>query len=726
MTETASRAPESVCRDLRYWCAERAENNAPPGSTCIGCGRRVDQIAARPDPAATARRTPRPRPESAQDAEGAGRRRDIEGLRAVAIALVVVYHLWGDGRISGGVDVFLMISAYLLTSSMIRQGRRFRYPRYLVRRFAGLLPAAATVIATTLVASLFLLPPLRWPGLVRQGMASLGYQQNWALIEMATSYTNTDRHAASPFQHFWSLSIQGQIFVVWPLLLVIGLGLHAALRLPLRAALALVFSFVAVLSFAYAQYALFHDPAAAYFDTFARIWEFALASLLATIRIPPMPRIVAFAAGWTGLIAVVAGGVVVGRMPFPGPAALWPFACAAAVVLAHQPHDRYGAGALLGTRPLVWLGGRAYGLYLWHWPILIFVLTRTRQTAATPVQGALIVVASLVLAEWTTRVVRRTTSTAHVSLFRGVATTMVWVLLVAGLAGGWTVLMNRQAEQAQAQLAQQPIPAQSPVAGPRPTPVEDETGPIAPGDTRIGQDWPETPPPCGSAMSPRPPVEDKMDCDEHVPAVAATKTVLVLGDSHSWQWLTALTPMARAENWHLISINAPGCRVSVLPTEKPGCDAHNAALRDYVLQLHPDVVFTVGTKAQPSGPEEPAAGLIEATAPWRDAGIRVVAIRDNPRWSFQVPDCVQTHSRKDPQCAAERADKLAANSPLDALAGVPGIAVMDLSDVICPQERCRPVIGGAYVYVDDNHLSRTFIGTLRGIFTDRWARAIAP
>ena len=151
-------------------------------------------------------------------------RRDIDGLRAVAILLVVIYHVW-IGRVSGGVDIFLMISAFFLTGSFLRRmqaDRPIEAGRFLISRFRRLMPAAAVVLAATLGVCWVMMPETMWPQLWKEGWASLGYVQNWVLAFDGVDYYAHDAALASPLQHFWSLSVQGQVFVLWALLFLLG------------------------------------------------------------------------------------------------------------------------------------------------------------------------------------------------------------------------------------------------------------------------------------------------------------------------------------------------------------------------------------------------------------------------------------------------------------------------------------------------------------------------
>ena len=206
------------------------------------------ETAAKPLPGATTRdRKPTFRPE-------------VQGLRALAVLMVVAYHVW-LGRVSGGVDIFLLISAFLLTLSFVRKaeaGRPFGLLAHWLHLFKRLLPAAVVVILAVLAGTWLILPQGRWPQVLDQAWASLLYRQNWLLADTAVDYYAQDHAGASPLQHFWSLSIQGQVFILWPLVFAATAAvLNLLSRVPrlqgltYRGLLALVFAAVFAVSLAY-------------------------------------------------------------------------------------------------------------------------------------------------------------------------------------------------------------------------------------------------------------------------------------------------------------------------------------------------------------------------------------------------------------------------------------------------------------------------------------------
>jgi peptidoglycan/LPS O-acetylase OafA/YrhL len=267
-------------------------------------------------------------------------RPELQGLRALAVVLVVVYHVW-VGRVSGGVDVFFLITGFLITGGLHRAAARGGVDVLATwrRQFSRLLPAVTVVLVAGVVAGFWLLPENRWMPTVRETVASLLFLQNWELAHNSVDYAARD-NAASIVQHFWSLSIQGQFYLLAPLVVAgvaiatrrDGADLHRRLTGTLLA--------VGAASFAYSVYLTLVNQPLAYFHSATRIWEFALGGLLALwiSRIEDRPELTPgtrAVLGWGGVAALVSCGILLQvDRAFPGWAALWPTLAAAMVLVA--------------------------------------------------------------------------------------------------------------------------------------------------------------------------------------------------------------------------------------------------------------------------------------------------------------------------------------------------------------------------------------------------------
>ena len=646
--------------------------------------------------------------------------------------MVVAYHVW-LGRVSGGVDIFLLISAFLVTLSFVRKaeaGHPFNLLAHWLHLFKRLLPAAVVVILGVLAGAWLILPPGRWPELLDQAWASLFYGQNWLLAGTAVDYYAQDHASASPLQHFWSLSIQGQVFILWPLvfagcaaLLTLLRRLPAGSRVTYRGLLALVFGAVFAVSLAYSVEQTAANQAYAYFDTRARLWEFALGSLLA-LALPYLKpgKAVRLVLGWAGLAAMVSCGLLLTvDRSFPGFVALWPTLAAAAIIIAGQSGSRYGVDRILSSKPAVTLGDTSYALYLWHWPVLVLALAATGVEAPNLVQGLAIVAASVVLAVLTTRFVEKPLREWRWPQRRAWRTAVVIAACGAVLAGPVAVWQTTISAEESATAAQPRELTPGAVAlSPDNAGTPDPDARIIPGPAALAEDWAGIHSPCVGENATADPILE--GCRQEIPEGGTTKRIVVLGDSHAKQYLAALEPVAAAHGWELVTLLMPACRFGAESAERNAeCNAYNRASAAYVLEHRPDAVFTVASLTLEEAPYEvEVPGYLEGVRPFAEAGIEIVGIRDNPRFTFNMPECVQLNGPHAPECNPSLGESLAETSPLESYRGqLAGLHLMDLSDFICARGVCPAVVGNVYVYKDDNHLTRTYVESMIPMFEER-------
>ncbi|WP_026174549.1 acyltransferase family protein [Acaricomes phytoseiuli] len=645
-------------------------------------------------------------------------RPEVEGLRFVAVFLVVVYHIWFN-RVSGGVDIFLLISAFLMTLQFdwrISSGEPIRLGRHWLKLAKRLLPLAALVIAVVTLLSWWIVPGTRWASVMSEGWASLFYFENWALAANATDYYASNSEA-SPFQHFWSLSLQGQVLILWPLIfLSVALVCRRTGWNP-RAVMAAVFGTIFVASLAFSVWQTQNNQALAYFDLRTRLWEFALGSLVALI-IPllSVPRRARVLLGWAGLILIVTCGMVLQvEQQFPGYLALWPTLAAAMVIVAGDTSSKFGVDRFLSARPVVFMGGNAYGLYLWHWPILVLYLIWRDQEAVSWYKGLAMIVLSLVLAVVTTRFVERPLRQipwVEARWYRSVPVVLGCVLLAAAPLAAWQGYARAQIERV-AQASSEDNPGAIALV-PGFTFQGDPNAPIKPVPTNLDNQWASLPDDCTGRWLPEDP-EVAQGCNSFQPSEAVSKTVMVIGNSHAGQWLPAVRYAAENRGWELISVIKGGCPYSYsTPGLQKDCNLYNQEVTEYIEQARPDAVFIVGTVAAPSSPQETIqAGFGKTVNDLIQQGIDVFAIRDNPRFSFNMAECAMTAGPEAPRCNPARNGVLAETSPFELLSRVPeGLYLLDMTDSLCTPEVCPAVVGNIFVYMDDNHLTKDYSATI--------------
>ena len=705
------------------------------------------------------------RPVAGPVAAPARHRPDIQGLRAVAVLLVVLGHAGVPGLAGGyvGVDVFFVISGYLITTLLLREYRasgRISLTRFYSRRVTRLLPASTLVAGLTLGASYLWLPPARIAGLAYDALTAAGYAINVRLAVVATDYFANP--APSPFQHFWSLAVEEQFYLCWPLLIVVVLRLGrisvvAALwaKAEMRGLTGALLG-VVVASLAYSASELTRDAPAAYFGLPSRAWELGVGALLAVLgsgrlwtaagscRTPVVysapPRTgwgwsgptttpedqkldrVKAALGWGGLTAILVSAVALtGDTPFPGLAALPPVLGAAAVIA--------GGNRLLGLRPLARIGDYSYGLYLWHWPLLIVVPAALGHDVG--LAGRLgLCAAALLLAVVTyhrlenpVRHRRALTGRPLRGLGLGLALSgTTAVLAVLALAMPPSVPTGGVAPDTRAALRTAGTPADE--LGDlidASDSVRRVPGNLVPALTDAPKDQvrPQTD---GCHLALDSPVR-RPRC-VYGPA-GATRAVVVIGDSHALQWFPAFADLAQRNGWRLVSLTRSSClpadlaiRNIKLKRRYTECDAWRRWAVGRIDTLRPDLVVVASDTnypgmldGHPANPEQLwSDAWRKLLARLRADARHVVLLGDTPTLSTDPLDCLGTHGSDIAACNEPAATVLrdpAWRAEVTDAARRSGVPVVDPTPWLCGRD-CPLIVGNLLVYRDTNHLTSTY------------------
>lgn len=645
---------------------------------------------------------------------------EVQGLRALAVLMVVTYHVW-FGRISGGVDIFLLISAFLLTGQFTRKleaGRPLELLKYWVHLFKRLLPLIALTLLLTLGATRFFLPESRWAGIFGETWASLFYYQNWFLASESVDYYAAQHSIASPLQHFWSLSIQGQIFILWPLIFAVAAYVARVSRRGIRPILVLMFGTVFAVSLTFSIITTASNQGFAYFDTRTRLWEFALGSLLALL-LPyfNFSLAVRIVLGWLGIFAMLSCGIIlqVGQQ-FPGYMALWPTLAAGCVILAGTTESKIGADRFLGWKPLVKLGDSSYALYLFHWPLLVIYLVVSGNSQAGPVAGLAIILASIGAAWVATRFIdtplRRNKSIER-KRRRALAVIVVCCAIVGVPLAAWQLQIQHHNQELISQAAKNNPGAASLLPG-----FVDHAkpgAPLLPTKTALPDEWPKFE--GGNCTTDG---EELLNlCKNGI--VNGKKSIVVLGSSHAHVLNTPLLAVAEKNDWSVTSLTKGYCPLGEDTTEgiSESCATFNKATMTDVLAMKPDLVLTTSTRTNVlwGEPEKLDSAWVDAVQTLNSAGIEVVAVRDTPRIPQNVPDCLEDSSSEESGCGANRVDLFSEVDPTEAVAeSLPNTKFLDFTDYLCDDTICPAVIGNVIVYKDDNHITRTYMETLTPTF----------
>ena len=664
------------------------------------------------------------------DFGGGGFRPDVEGLRAVAVVAVLLYHAGvpfaGGGYV--GVDVFFVISGFLITGLLVRELEKtgtLSLARFYSRRAKRLLPLTVVVLAVVVVLSWLLFDPVRMEE-VSLGVVAAGlYFMNWLLAARAADYFAAGLEA-SPVQHFWTLAVEEQFYLVWPVLILAAAWWSRRAGRGLRPVLAAAFATVALTSLAYSVYSTHAQAGAAYFSTLTRGWELALGGLLALVpasRFVLLPRRAAGVMAVAGLAAIAFATLRFDDDTlFPGYAALVPTLGTAAIIAAGL-----GSAALpsrlLALGPVRHVGRISYSWYLWHWPPLVFAAAIWGKLS--PLEGVAVLAASYVPALLTNRLVERPflhsatlSRYPRKALALGGACTVTSVVLgLALLALTPTVPEAPEGRVAGAAALRDGQSIQKRAEAVNPTPREAEKKENRP---RMYSDG------CHLDL-------EETESPECVYGNPSSETTVVLfGDSHAMQWFPALEKLAKERDWRLLGFSKSACppaEISVYSTglrrEYRECEEwRERTLGRIVREEDPSLIVTSmlnryraredgkGLDREASG-EAVVEGYASTLTKLRDTGAPVAVIEDVPRPDKDVPECVSQSLDRLQDCAFSREEALE-GPRINVLAAeeVEGASLIDPTPVVCPEETCPTVIGDVLVYRNGAHLTRTYVNSL--------------
>lgn len=656
----------------------------------------------------------------------------------------MIFHYWPSVIPGGyiGVDVFFAISGFLITGHLVREVDKsggVSLSGFWARRARRILPAALLVLLFCAVATFLIVPLNLWDQFFREIQASTLYVENWNLAHEAVDYLGAENRP-SPVQHYWSLSVEEQFYIVWPLLIIVAMVfVRKGSQLLRRRAITVLLMLLTACSLAYSIWHTANDPAAAFFVTPTRVWEFGAGGLLALMATSAVWPGIRAAVSWAGIAMILtAAFAYTPKTPFPGAAAILPIAGTLLVIWAGSPDRRWSPLRLMSLRGTQWVGDLSYSIYLWHWPLLILTPFLILGGLSTPIKLGLLAL-TLLLAALSKRFVEDPIRSGPVLASHLPRRSFAFVLAGTGTVllatfAALAVLTAREDSDALAtkQLFASPQrcfgaaardPENQPCTNPKlrlvvtPTPLE------------LKRDYIGT---LNVSACPKEGADHEgtvKGCTFGPPADKAKRQVALIGDSHAGRWRRGFTMIAEQRHWRVSAATMKGCPFSTANYPKPGvnsadCLAWKKALPGwlasqpgvdtlFVAQLVPS--FTTKQKF-----EEDVAGYQEQWSLLPPNIKHIVVLRDNPRQPAETMDCVERAiNEKQPAgtaCAIPRSSVIENHPDSAAVAAArlnrPSVGVIDLTDFYCDKTSCFPVIGGVLVRSDKSHLTPLFNGTL--------------
>jgi peptidoglycan/LPS O-acetylase OafA/YrhL len=675
-------------------------------------------------------------------------RPDVEGLRAVAIVLVVLYHAHAGLAPGGyvGVDVFFVISGFLITGQLVRElrtGGRISFLAFYARRARRILPAAMLTVIVTAPASALLLNPLAAQRALDDVLSAIYFGANVHFAAQGADYFNAGL-SPSPIQHFWSLAVEEQFYIFWPLLLFVSSLIWLGVRRrstreraqrPVIGAVIVVLAILAAISLVASIRETASSPSWAYFSIVTRAWELAVGAMVA-LALPLAARLdrrLAIPLSWAGLSCIaVAAALFSGNTPYPGDSALLPVLGTAAVICGGSvlASRRFGAEALLGTPPFQRVGGWSYSWYLWHWPALVLA-PAVLGHSLSEVQALAVAVVSLVIAVMSFVLLERPIRRIQIVVRRPALGLSAGGVLAAG-AIGIVVLSGSLVG-----------PLASTAAAPSRLTVPHKLASLR-ADLIAGARTIKVPsnlnPPLSAMASALPRIiadgcELEFGRDQIKPCIYGDRgshtTVVLFGDSHAGHWFDALNWISNRRHWRLVVMTKEGCTpAEVTFPDDPNslCARWREKAKARIARLHPALVIVSWERWRAQLASQKAGVPRGYGGPWQDGAAaifqflrrsakHVIFISDTPYLPQSAPDCVAGHLSDVRPCATKRSDGTVLPAIKAAelrIAKQRQINSIDPTSWFCAPKVCPVIVGNILVYHDKSHM------------TTEWSRFIAP
>jgi peptidoglycan/LPS O-acetylase OafA/YrhL len=657
---------------------------------------------------------------------------------------VVVYHLWPRAVPGGfaGVDVFFVISGFLITQQLAAEAAttgRVSLTRFWARRVRRILPAAFLVLLACVALVVWVMPTVTWPTNLSDVKAAAAYVINWQLGAHAVNYLASE-NSPTIVRHYWSLAVEEQFYLVWPLLVAGSVLLTRRLRRasPQRG-ITVTLAVVGIASLVTSVIWTTHNPAMAFYATPTRAWEFAAGGLVGMTwgRRAAIRGVAGALAAWAGLGVVTASMMLItGAAAWPGWLAIVPVGGTVLVLLANPAAEPgWSCGRLLGLRPVQWVGDVSYSLYLWHWPLIVAAPWLLGRSLTWATRLAVLVVA-LLLAGATKRLVEDPLRV------RGFWLRRRWLSYGFAVAGavGLVALSGRfDTEVVHADTVARAAAitqTRSLAAAPHKRSCFGAAAMVAVNHCTRPYAIPKHLDTAFAAQDGRSdPCLDSVDAS--IPSYCTLgdtshprKVVAVIGNSHAWRLAPALSLWGHRHHWEIIEAARINCLGLVLHAVSstgatPSCLAWSAAVQRHLLSLPRlnGVIFASYRFWQEftSGPNA-TASQVSATkrqirAMWRRYrahGTRVIVVQDVPGMRPQLdPECIaRSHVTYDP-CAVSRSRVVQPTVTTRLAHSHPTLAsYVPTAQYFCDRTHCHGLIGGVVVYFDDHHMTTTFSRSL--------------
>jgi peptidoglycan/LPS O-acetylase OafA/YrhL len=678
--------------------------------------------------------------------EGKEFREDLQGLRAIAVLFVLLFHAGVPGLKGGfsGVDIFFVLSGFLITGNLLREAistGTVSLQNFYAKRIRRLLPASLLVLFLTLLTCFLFLPPVLIPNFVGDITSAVLYVSNMSFASQATDYFASGA-TPSPVLHFWSLGVEEQFYIFWPIAVLLLMRSKLNARHSVRLFALIIFA----ASLIFAVWLLPRSQPWAFFSLPTRAWELALGAILATVvsQAPKMDLKLINIGGFIGLVLIIFSGFFMANPTgFPGFLALVPTIGAALIIFTGANNGRTVTGNLLSVSPMRYIGKISYSLYLWHWPLFVIPAIIVGHTLSWSARFLLFTI-TFAAASLSERFIEKPFKAGfltHLIPKRTFYITLISMILII------TSAFTFRYESLHGFRPFKVISSSS-------SPVSPTKGSARP--TTIDRPVPKKlHPSLFNAKTDRS-INYADHCHTQLNMTASTapclygdlksKTNIVLfGDSHALAWFPAVNKIAKLHRWKLYSQTMSSCGPADIPAWSPStgslmanCPIWRDGAIKKIIAVHPLFILVGGTRgfatlnSQGSVAGAPENHLIWETGMKRNidkfkaAGIKVIMLSDVPVANGDPVVCLSSHPDSSIACAnpVSKAIDTGWLNTERKVSKEEGITLIEPQMWVCPTDPCPVIIKDTLVYFDPGHMTATFSASLSPKLDVAIARAL--
>jgi peptidoglycan/LPS O-acetylase OafA/YrhL len=694
-------------------------------------------------------------------------RPDIEGMRAIAVVLVLLFHGYGKPFTGGfvGVDVFFVISGFLITSLLLHEqikDGRISIWRFYARRMRRILPASTLTVLATMIAAYYLLGFISGDEVARDAKWTAVFAANIHFALVGTDYLGSQL-PPSPLQHMWSLGVEEQFYLVWPsLFLLLAVIVRLSRRRNVFGVLAPSLLVIIGASLAWSVIETSTNGTWAYFSPLTRAWELALGALIAVMG-PAVSRVpttwIYQLAALLGLAGILLSALTLSSsMPYPGWAVAVPVVSSALLIWAGCGNPQTVIGRALSVRPMQWLGARSYSLYLWHWPILT-IAAQYAGHDLSPRQNSGLLLAALAASAITFRLVENPVRNSRVLKSRTRLTLAIGVVLILStiVVAQWQIASHfgtRNPLTASHGASANPGRTVATTAQVLEAVEAAQTINVLPNSVAASL-------PAASTPADQAKATGRFDCQENAlpadfvdfskselghefgqcaaGAEHGTKLMVIYGDSRAGMWGAALEGVAAKNGYKLRTFYMNSCPALDLhfmsyQTHAPNdeCSQFHQSAIAAIRNLHPDLVVTtsVSTQMLADGSQPTAAlwqeGWASTFRELAQPGTRLAMLGDIPTWENDDARCLAGHVEAVQECSVPVSEGTPSGNlgAEQAAASAAGALFIPTLPWACA-ERCEPVIADMRVYGNRYHFSKSYAVYLTGAVGEALQQALA-